>query len=65
MLDERLPTGVAAGVGLSREELKMMLQSYYKARGWTSDGLIPHDKLEDLGLGTLVGVALPSPLEGG
>ena len=53
-LEEKLPTGVAEGVGLSPEELEMMVQSYYRARGWTGDGLIPDSKLSDLDLLDLV-----------
>ena len=52
-LQETLPTGVAAGVGLSAEELDMMVASYYRARGWTEDGLVPQEKLEELGLADL------------
>ena len=54
VLQEVLPTGVVAGVGLTREELDMMIQSYYRARGWTEDGLIPEEKLRELGLRELV-----------
>ncbi len=53
VLDEPLPGGVAAGVGLSPDDLDMMIGSYYRARGWTDDGLIPNEKLEQLGLGSL------------
>ena len=49
-LEEPLPTGVAAGVGLSREDLDFMIASYYGARGWTGDGMIPESKLAELGL---------------
>ena len=52
-LEEPLPTGVAAGVGLTREELDFMISSYYRARGWTDEGLIPEGKLAELGLSTL------------
>lgn len=50
VLDETLPTGVAQGVGLSRGDLDMMVESYYRARGWTDDGMIPESKLHELGL---------------
>ena len=50
VLDETLPTGVAQGVGLNREDLDMMIGSYYSARGWTEDGLIPESKLRELDL---------------
>ena len=43
-----------AGVGLSLEELDYMIGSYYRARGWTGDGLIPASKLAELGLIELV-----------
>ena len=52
-LKEPLPTGVAAGVGLTREELDFMIAGYYQARGWTTDGIIPEEKLVELGLKSL------------
>lgn len=54
VFDETLPTGVAAGVGLSREDLDMMVQGYYRARGWNEDGTIPEGKMGELGLGDVV-----------
>jgi aldehyde:ferredoxin oxidoreductase len=30
-----------------------MIDGYYRARGWTPDGLIPEAKLQELGLGDL------------
>ena len=50
VLEEALPTGVAQGVGLSRGDLNMMIAGYYRARGWSEDGLIPDEKLRELGL---------------
>ena len=50
VLREDLPTGVARGVGLSAEELDMMIAGYYRARGWTEDGLVPESKLRELEL---------------
>ena len=54
VLDERLPTGVAQGIGLDREDLDMMVQSYYRARGWGEDGMIPGEKVRELELGDVV-----------
>ena len=54
ILDERLPTGVTRGVGLSHKDLDMMISTYYKERGWTSKGMIPNSKLTELGLIGLV-----------
>ena len=56
-LDEKLPDGVAAGIGLSKTDLDMMIDAYYKARGWNPDGSIPESKLANLGLDALVPVA--------
>ena len=54
VFDETLPTGVAKGVGLSRRELDMMIDGYYRARGWREDGTIPDDKLRELDLDDVV-----------
>ena len=60
VFDEVLPTGVVEGVGLSRQDLDMMVQGYYRARGWNEDGTIPEGKMRELvlesvgGSGTLV-----------
>ncbi|MHB8990965.1 MAG: aldehyde ferredoxin oxidoreductase family protein [Chloroflexota bacterium] len=53
VFEEPLPTGIARGTLLSREELDVMIEGYYEARGWTPEGLIPAAKLADLGLGEL------------
>lgn len=50
LLQEALPSGVAQGIGLSAEELREMIQSYYRARGWDEQGFIPEAKLRELGL---------------
>jgi len=52
VLSETLPTGVARGVGLTTEELREMIQSYYQARQWDKNGLIPEPKLRELGIPT-------------
>ena len=54
VLQEKLPTGMVRGVGLTGEELGMMVTAYYRARGWSEDGLIPEGKLEELELDGLV-----------
>ncbi len=57
-LTEKLPTGVVAGVGLTSEELGKMIGDYYAARGWTPDGLVPDEKIRELGLEDLVAEAV-------
>ena len=39
-LNEPLADGVAAGVGLTKEELDRMIDDYYRARGWTTGGRV-------------------------
>jgi aldehyde:ferredoxin oxidoreductase len=50
VLRETLPTGVVQGVGLSAEELRGMIQQYYRARGWDEQGRISEEKLRELEL---------------
>ncbi|MFQ6027960.1 MAG: aldehyde ferredoxin oxidoreductase family protein [Dehalococcoidia bacterium] len=50
VLNEPLPSGVAAGVGLTQEDLDFMITGYYRARGWTDAGRIPESTLAGLGL---------------
>ena len=52
LLRENLPTGVARGVGLSREELEEMIRGYYQAREWDENGFVPERKLEQLEIPT-------------
>ena len=56
VLEEPLTDGVARGTGLTQDDLDMMIGSYYEARGWTRDGLIPEHKLHELGLADVVGL---------
>lgn len=51
---ETLPNGAAKGVGLTRSDMDMMIDGYYRARGWTVDGLIPEEKIDALGLRDMV-----------
>ena len=60
VLEEKLPDGVAAGVGLTRAELDFMIGGYYRARGWSEEGLIPDSKLAELGLAELVSEQVPT-----
>jgi aldehyde:ferredoxin oxidoreductase len=62
LLSEALPTGVAAGVALSSDELRQMLRSYYQARGWDDCGYIPESKLAELNLPPLGASAHPGHL---
>ncbi len=50
VMKDPLPSGPGKGCFVSQEELDLMLDSYYQARGWTHAGLIPRSKLISLGL---------------
>ena len=50
LLSEALPTGVASGVGLSRDELRDMVGGYYAARQWDERGFVPEWKVDELGI---------------
>ncbi|PKB81468.1 MAG: aldehyde:ferredoxin oxidoreductase [SAR202 cluster bacterium Io17-Chloro-G9] len=63
VLQEKLPSGVAAGVGLTKDELDQMISDYYQARGWTGDGLIPEGKLAELGMLALLAGNPVAPAE--
>ena len=60
VLEEKLPTGVVEGVGLSKEDLDMMIRGYYGARGWTEAGLVPEARLRELDLLDVVGEPAPA-----
>jgi aldehyde:ferredoxin oxidoreductase len=54
-LPERLFTdpvteGEGKGTVISEEGLRLMIDDYYRARGWTAEGLIPEDKLRAMEL---------------
>jgi len=49
-LEDPVPSGPAKGSVITAEELRMEIDDYYAARGWTPEGLIPKAKLIELGL---------------
>ncbi|MEE2778265.1 MAG: aldehyde ferredoxin oxidoreductase family protein [Acidobacteriota bacterium] len=51
-LEEALSDGPMAGTRLTRERLAEMIRSYNRARGWTDDGFLPKDALDELGIET-------------
>ena len=50
MTSEPIPDGPAKGHYITPEELRLEIDDYYEARGWTKEGLIPRRKLEQLGM---------------
>jgi aldehyde:ferredoxin oxidoreductase len=50
LLEEPLPAGAAKGHLVNKEELDIMLDEYYKLRGWDKKGIPTEKKLEELEL---------------
>ena len=50
VLEDPIPSGPSKGSVITPEELRMEIDDYYQARGWTKDGLIPKSQLIALGL---------------
>jgi aldehyde:ferredoxin oxidoreductase len=50
LFKDPLSSGKAQGAVLSERELTVAIDDYYRARGWTPDGLIPMEKLKSLGM---------------
>ena len=47
---EPMKEGASAGYVVTEEELEYLKDIYYKAKGWTKEGLIPKEKLVELGM---------------
>jgi len=47
---EPLKEGASAGYVVTDEELEYLKDIYYEAKGWTKEGLIPKEKLVELGM---------------
>jgi aldehyde:ferredoxin oxidoreductase len=47
---EPMKEGASAGHVVTEEELEYLKDLYYKAKGWTNEGLIPKEKLVELGM---------------
>jgi len=50
VLGEALRDGVASGVSLTTDELRIMIRGYYRARGWEENGRVPQEKLRELNM---------------
>jgi aldehyde:ferredoxin oxidoreductase len=54
VLDEPLADGVGKGTRLTPEELELLLDDYYQARGWTASGVPSGETLARLDLGEFI-----------
>ena len=50
VMHDPIPEGVSKGSYVPQEELDLMLDAYYEARGWSNEGIPSMAKLEELGL---------------
>jgi aldehyde:ferredoxin oxidoreductase len=46
--------GPSKGAYVSQEELDLLLDDYYEARGWTKEGVPTKEKLKELGMDDLI-----------
>jgi len=53
-MKEKLPTGMAEGQVLTKDMYDLMLDEYYEARGWDSDGIPTEKGIERLSLSGLL-----------
>jgi aldehyde:ferredoxin oxidoreductase len=49
-MKDPIPDGIAKGSVVTGEELDMMLNAYYEARGWSQTGLLTKKKILELEL---------------
>jgi aldehyde:ferredoxin oxidoreductase len=50
LMTEKIKSGASAGAVISPEDLEIMLDEYYEARGWDKSGKPTESKLKELGL---------------
>lgn len=51
--EEPVPSGPTKGCFIAIEDIEMLLDEYYKARGWDTNGIPTNETLERVGLGRL------------
>jgi aldehyde:ferredoxin oxidoreductase len=56
VMEDPIPDGVAKGSCVTQQDLDVMLDGYYDARGWTRNGVPTKPKVEELGLGAYEGI---------
>jgi len=54
LFKDPISSGKAAGAVVSEKDLKTAIDDYYRARGWTPDGLIQTEKLKALGMDNIL-----------
>jgi aldehyde:ferredoxin oxidoreductase len=52
IMTDPIPSGIAKGSVTTQQDLDIMLDGYYEARGWTPMGVPEKTKLDELGLGS-------------
>jgi len=57
IMKDPIPSGVAKGSYVNQEDLDILLDGYYEARGWTKEGVPKKEKLKELGLEAYANIA--------
>jgi len=57
IMEDPIPDGVAKGAVVTPEEVDILLDGYFDARGWTRQGVPTRGKLEELGLSAYAYIA--------
>jgi aldehyde:ferredoxin oxidoreductase len=50
VMNDPIPSGVSKGAHVTKEDVDILLDGYYEARGWTQQGVPKAEKLKDVGL---------------
>ena len=50
IMNDPIPSGVSKGAHVTQEDLDILLDGYYEARGWTQSGVPKAEKLKEVGL---------------
>ena len=50
IMNDPIPSGVSKGAHVTKEDVDILLDGYYEARGWTLSGVPKAEKLKDMGL---------------
>ena len=50
VMNDPIPSGISKGSRVTQEDLNILLDGYYEARGWTPEGIPKSEKLKELDL---------------
>jgi aldehyde:ferredoxin oxidoreductase len=50
IMNDPIPSGISKGARVTQEDLDILLDGYYEARGWTNSGVPKAEKLKEVDL---------------